>query len=390
MKQAIVAFLKRPTTIVGIITAITFQLIFSVIWMTGYDGVTDRVSKLHVGIVNADGDAGNMLSERLKQAVPFQTELYKDAAAAQQALNDRDLQMVIAIPQGFMEGLQTPNGQGALQFTINESNPAMIKSIMQSAADRLSSEVNKQAVAGGAEALLTSQNMSADQAKAVAASLAEKVKADIASTNKIDGMNNQMVPMMLVLASYVGAMIMGMNIEQSSMMLSGQFSKWQRMAVRFFINAVSAVVVSGVGVGLLAALGGQAEHGFLLLWAFQALTVVTFMFVAQMFLFLFGMAGMLFNILSLSIQLVSSGAMIPRELLPNFYVHVGDALPATYAVQGMMNILFGGPTAAHAAGMLAVIAIAAMALSAAAVGLRKGKPLKAAAPAQVVSVANKS
>ena len=42
MRQAIGAFLKPATTKVGIITAITFQLLFSIIWMTGYSGVSDN------------------------------------------------------------------------------------------------------------------------------------------------------------------------------------------------------------------------------------------------------------------------------------------------------------------------------------------------------------
>ena len=46
MKHALGAFLKQATTKVGIITAITFQLLFSLIWMTGYKGVTDNTKPI--------------------------------------------------------------------------------------------------------------------------------------------------------------------------------------------------------------------------------------------------------------------------------------------------------------------------------------------------------
>jgi len=381
MRQAIRAFLKRPTTIVGIITALMFQIIFSVVWMTGYDGVTDRIDKLRVGIVNADGEASSAIAGNLQKSVPFQATVYENEQAASEALNDKDLQMVIVIPQGFMANVQAPDKQASLQFTINEANASMIKSVMQSAAERISGEVNKQAMAGGTQALLTSLNMPAEQAQAAAASLSDKIQSDIVSVNKVDGMNNQMVPMMLVLASYVGAMIMGMNVEQSSMFLSGQLGRWRRFGARIAINAAAALFVSGVGVILLAALGGQAEHGFLLLWAYQILTVLVFMFVSQMFLFIFGMAGMLFNILTLSLQLVTSGAMLPRELLPSFYMHLGDVFPATYAVQGMMDILYGGPSAGRPALMLAIIGASALLISAGAVAARKDRAPAAAHPA---------
>ncbi|WP_157738012.1 hypothetical protein [Aneurinibacillus soli] len=45
--------MKRRSTIVGIVTAVMFQVIFAVAWMTDYDGVTgaDRLKQLEVGIV---------------------------------------------------------------------------------------------------------------------------------------------------------------------------------------------------------------------------------------------------------------------------------------------------------------------------------------------------
>ncbi|MOA28559.1 hypothetical protein D3C78_1495110 [compost metagenome] len=91
--------------------------------------------------------------------------------------------------------------------------------------------------------------------------------------------------------------------------------------------------------------------------------MLTFMFTAQMFLYVFGMAGMLFNIIMLSAQLVSSGAIVPRELLSDFYIKLGEMLPATYAVEGTMNILFGGPSISSDALALLVIAAAALVIS---------------------------
>ena len=73
-------------------------------------------------------------------------------------------------------------------------------------------------------------------------------------------------------------------------------------------------------------------------WLFQALFLCTFMFFSQFFWICFGPAGSLFNIISLSLQLVSSGAMVPRELLNSFYSGIGQYLPATYAVQGILSI----------------------------------------------------
>ncbi|WP_214627978.1 YhgE/Pip domain-containing protein [Paenibacillus agaridevorans] len=368
MKTALQAFLKRPTTWVGIITAFMFQIIFSVIWMTGYDGVTDRVDGLTIAIVSEDASGmGEAIAGNLADRLPFTVVRPESVEAAKKQLHDRELQMVVHIPADFAGQAASPDGQAKIGFLINESNPALIKSMMSGAAETITAEVNQQAVAMGIKGTLTGMNMPEEQAAAVSGGLSERVVSDVQSVNPVQGMNNQMVPMMMVLASYVGAMIMGMNLEQSSMAIASATGRWSRFGARSLINVISAAAVSLVGASLLAALGGQIQEGFLHLWGFQFIFLLTFMFVSQMFLYVFGMAGMLFNIMLLSVQLVSSGAMVPRELLSDFYTGLSKLLPATYAVDGNMNILFGGPGVGGDLAALLVITAFAIVGSAAAV-----------------------
>lgn len=184
-----------------------------------------------------------------------------------------------------------------------------------------------------------------------------------------------MIPMMLVLASYVGAMIMAMNMEQSSLAIGSGISKWRKFAVRGILHIAASVVVALAGTSMMFALGGESQSGFWQVWAFQTLFVMTFMFTAQFFLLLFGVAGMLFNIILLSLQLVSSGAMVPREMLSAFYRTLGDYLPATYAVEGTMNLLFGGPGIGSVSLTLVWIMLAAILAGLLAVAIRKEQPL---------------
>ncbi|WP_169087279.1 YhgE/Pip domain-containing protein [Paenibacillus sp. PL91] len=371
MKQALQAFMKRPTTWVGIITALMFQVIFSVIWMTGYNGVTDRVDQLRIAVVNEDQQMGQRISSGLIENLPFDMKKADSIDEAKKQLDERELQMVVVVPADFSQKAAAADGTASIQYFINESNPALIKSIMSGAAAQITAEVNRQAVTGGIQAVLGNMSMPSEQAAAAAQGLSQRVTSDIQSTNAVKGMNNQMVPMMMVLASYVGAMIMGMNFEQSSMATSASVSRWRRFAARSSINVAAAVLVSLVGSTLLASFGGQMDQGFLHIWLFQLLFLLTFIFVSQMFLYLFGMAGMLFNIILLSAQLVTSGAIVPRELLSDFYIKLGDLLPATYAVDGTMNILFGGPAATPDAMKLIVIAIVAFAVSVLAVAVKR-------------------
>jgi len=372
LKNALRALAKQPTTIIGIAAALLFQLIFTVVWMTGYDGMQDRTERLVIGIVNEDSRWGEAIVRQLKDGLPVRVRELDDPAEAARQLEYRGIQMLVRIPPDFSAKAAAADGTAALEFTINESNPMMIKNMMAQVAAQITASVNRQAIMTGARQMLSQLQMTEEQTRTMAETLSERVTADITYTNPVQGINNQMVPMMIVLASYVGVMIMGMNLEQSNMAATAMgIGRWQRFGARMVINAAAAVIVSLIGVSLVLGLGGQSAGGFFALWGFEALFILTFILVSQLFLMLFGMAGMLFNILLLSMQLVSSGAMMPRELLPDFYRSISEVFPATYAVEGAMNLLFGGPPADRAAlGLLAILA-AALLLGAASTAIRR-------------------
>lgn len=375
MKQTLLAFLRRPTTLVGMITALVFQVVFSLVWMTGYDGVTDRTEQLRIAIVNEDEELGAIVAENAVAQLPFTMTQLDSLDIAKQQLKDREIQMAIYLPSGWSQGIANIEEPMLIQYWVNESNPTMIKSVMSSVAAQFTANVNKLATANGVQSVIRSVNaeIPVEQAASIGVGLSERVKSDLHSMNPVQGMSNQMVPLMMVLASFVGAMTMGMNFEQSSAALRALEGKWRVFIIQALISLLTAVVISLVGTTLLTLLGGQMEQGFMAIWSFQTICVITFMCVSQMFLYLFGMAGMLFNILTLSLQLVSSGAMVPRELLSDFYVSLGNILPATYAVDGSMNLLFGGPGVGSEVMALVCIAMTACIVSTAAVALKKSR-----------------
>lgn len=370
MLQTFKGLLKKPQTIVGIVMALSFQIIFSLVWMTGYDGVNDRIKDFNIAFVNQDGVFGQVLEKQLEGKLPFHV-VAMDAAQAADDLNHRKVQMVVTVPEHFSADLQAPGKTAELKYTINESNPVTIKSAMQSAANSITASVNAGASAKGTQAVLEQLKVPAEQAGQTSSALSSRVESDITYTNTVNGMNNQMVPMMLVLASFVGAMIMGMNVQQGVMTTKPGTSKWQLFGARILVNVLSAIFVSLVGSALVMALGGQAAHGFLALWMFLGLFVLTFMMFTQMFLIVFGMAGMLVNITMLSVQLVSSGAMVPRQLLSSTYQSIGEFLPASYAVDGLMNIQFGGPAIGGDVFALLLISIISVAIGLLATALKR-------------------
>ncbi|MBA9083611.1 YhgE/Pip-like protein [Fontibacillus solani] len=341
MFKGIKSFFKSPQSIVGIIIALMFQVIFTLIWMTAYDGVNDRVDQMKIAVVNEDQGFGKSIVSGLKDRLPFEL-VNVSTEEGQIMLENREVQLMLSIPADFSQKLQTSGDKAMLNYTINGSNPAMVKNMMESVVAGVTESINKQTTEQGTSQLLLGLSMPAEQVEVIAKEITGKVESNVDTIHPVDGMNNQMVPMMLVLASFVGTMIMSMNLYQASLSIRSETSLWQRFGARSLINLTSSLLISLIGTSLVFVLGGQMEHGFIVFWMFQALFVATFLFFSQMFLALFGVAGMLFNIAMLSLQLVTSGALVPRFLLNDFYRSFGEVLPATYAVEGLMNLQFGG------------------------------------------------
>ncbi|WP_223067548.1 YhgE/Pip domain-containing protein [Paenibacillus caui] len=370
MKKAVMMYLKKPQTKIAVIVALMAQIIFCAVWMTAYDGVMDRVEHLKMAIVNQDGEAGSNIQKQLQTNLPFEVVALTPEQAKDELLK-RNIHLILTIPKHFGEALTTPGMQAKLAYTLNESNPQLTKSVMQTLISRITNEMNSSAALQGTQLVLQQLNLPADQASKTAQSVLSKVDSRVQSLNPVEGMHNQMVPMMLVLASYVGAMLMAMNIHQVSETIGSALSKRQHLAFRFIIIIVAAALISIAGSSLIAALGGQMERGFGLFWLFHFLTLVTFMFFAQMFLVVFGMAGMFLNMAVLSLQLVTSGTIVPKQMLSSFYQSLGHFLPATYSVEGIMNLQFGGIHTENDVWMLLVTIASSLVITIGAVAIKK-------------------
>lgn len=375
MKQAWSLYFKQPTTLFGIFAALVFQVVFCVIWITAYDDVTENTDQMKIAIVNEDPGLGKQISEQLKDHLPFQTTLESSHDKAMDQLEKRELHLIIHIPKTFTQQLQfqSPDSKAKIEYTINESNPLMVKSVMQNVTSQVTATINKQATTKGIEMVLAKANMPPQQVNVLAKEITQPVEDEVKSLHPVDRFSKQMIPMMLVLASYAGALIMGFQLHESTKKIGSQVCKWRSFVIRVCINFGSAILISTAGAGLITLLSGDPEASFFQLWIFQILLMLTFFFVAQMFLYLLDQVGMLINIILLSLQLVASGAIVPRELLSSFYFELGKYLPATYGVEGGMNLLFGGPEIGSEVNALLIMLVISILISALAIWLKKGQ-----------------
>jgi uncharacterized phage infection (PIP) family protein YhgE len=359
----VVKLLKQPATIVGIITTLLFQVFFSLIWLTGYDHVTERTDQLPIAIVNEDGAKGQVIADGIATSLQFRTERKASLPDAQNELEHRSVRSIIHIPQGFTAQLGDPSATANVHYILNESNPQMVGSIMKSVAARVTAVLNEQTRQNTLNAVLAGMKLPKPQAEMIRNSAGSRVGSEIQVIHPLNNFSSSMVPLMMVTASFTGAMLLAMNLSKVSAGLAGVAGKWQRLTARFILIGATAVAGSLVGTSMMHWLGVDSSYGFMTMWLFEFIVLLSCMTVANLSLILLGDMGAWLNIALLSTQMLASGATVPRDMLSPFYQWIGQFSPAYYAVEGMFTLVVGGSGLGSDMWSLASIGAGAVALS---------------------------
>lgn len=332
-------FLKRPGTYVGMVVALSFQLIFFCVWLTAYDGVNERADQMRIAIVNEDVNIGSKIAEGLQRNLPFQVKAERSVEKATKEMNDHVYDMIIEIPASFSKDI---NGTGKtnLHFHINQANAMMAKQMMEGAAKQIRDNVNKEIANYKKQAIVGKlQAVGPENVEVIKGLTEASIGFTVHKVNDAKGFSVNMVPLMIVLASFVGAMIMSMELSKVAKEVK---VGWSNFLSRQIINGTVSILLACITIGLMKGFQIEMHETVWSVWIFQAIVFFAFLSLTQMFLTVLGNAGMIFNIISLSLQLVSSGVIVPHEMLSKTYQTIGELFPATYAANGYYIIIFGG------------------------------------------------
>ncbi|MEJ9116046.1 ABC transporter permease [Bacillus paramobilis] len=332
-------FLKRPGTYIGMVVALSFQLVFFCVWLTAYDGVNERADQMRIAIVNEDGNIGSKIEEGLQRSLPFQVKAEQSVEKANKAMNDHVYDMIIEIPASFSKDINE-TGKSNLNFHINQANAMMAKQLMEGAAKQIRDNVNKEITSYKKQAIVGKlQAVGPENVEVIKGLNEDSIGFTVHKVNDAKGFSVNMVPLMMVLASFVGAMIMSMELSKVAKEVK---NGWSNFVSRQVINGTVSILLACITIGLMRGFQIEIHEAVWSIWMFQAIVFFAFLSLTQMFIAVFGNAGMIFNIISLSLQLVSSGVIVPHEMLSKTYQTIGELFPATYAANGYYTIIFGG------------------------------------------------
>lgn len=158
--------------------------------------------------------------------------------------------------------------------------------------------------------------------------------------------------LLLLLAGFTGAMIVNTMTDAALGFAPTEYGPWylhfpaapisrsSTLLIKWAIMFVTANVVSGLFVGIGAALGMPIDHG-LALFLYGAFAIIAVGFTALSVLAALGTAGLLVNlILFIVLGLPFSGGTVPIEATPKFIAWLGQFEPMHQVFLGIRAILY--------------------------------------------------
>lgn len=336
-------FLKTQGAIAAIFMGIFYCLCMLGIFLPGYTAIPGNIDKLPIAIVNDDaGEYGEKIASQLQENLPFK-EIQTDVTNKQalKELNKNDLALVVHIPKTFSADMQNGETSSSIDFTINEAGATVVSSSMTSIVAEINNQLSAQFSQQTAQGVLMNFNLPEDQAADMAKQIETAYQGNIVTINEVpDGMHNNMLPMFLTMAGYVGAMIGAMQLVTSFRQSRGKASKTRLFMYVQLTALLIAVVSSFVALGITYLVNDPSGDLFFSTLGQQILNyMVCFNFTAIL-IFLVGDGGMVLNIPILLTQTIANGATITREMMYAPYEWMSYISPMYYSVQAYYANLY--------------------------------------------------
>ena len=351
-------FLKGKGAIASIFMGVFYAVAMLLIFLPGYTSIPGNMDELKIALINDDtGEAGSQIADELGESLPFKT--IKTDITNKAALNElekNELALVIHIPENFSENAQSGKGTN-IDFTVNEASATMVSSAMASVVAEINNQLSANFSQQTAQGILMNFNLPEEQAAEMAVQIENSYSGNYVIMNDVpDGMHNNMLPMFLTMACYVGAMIAALQLVGALKLNRGKATK-TRLFVYVQLTALIIAVLSAIAALTIAFSVSDIDTSIFLPVAGQQILMYMAAFnVCAITVFLLGEAGMILNIPILLMQTLANGATIPREMMYIPYEVFSYITPMYYSVQSYLAIMFGSISPApYLWGLVAVL-----------------------------------
>ena len=356
-------FLKSRGAIASIFMGIFYAVAMLGIFLPGYTALPGNMDDLPIAIVNDDkGEYGKQIAGQLKESLPFKT-IETDATnkEAMDELEHNELALVVHIPKTFSRDVQTGEVSANIDFTVNEASATMVSSAMSSVVGQINQELSANFSQQTAKGVLMNFNVPEEQASEMAAQIENSYKGNYVVINDVpDGMNNNMLPMFLTMAGYVGAMIASMQLVASFRENRGKASKTKLFGFVQLTALLIAVLSTAAAVAIAFAVSEISLSLLLPVAAQQVLLYMAAFNICAITVFLVGEGGMVLNIPILLTQTIANGATMPRQMMYAPYEWFSYITPMYHSVQAYLAQMYGSISPGPYLWGLAAVGLGAM------------------------------
>ncbi|QOX65710.1 ABC transporter permease [Anoxybacterium hadale] len=338
-------FLINKGVTYAILLAVFYQVVMVGLFIYGYHVLPSGVNQLGINVVNQAGDQGAAIQEELvpsisKSFVNVATD--KDLGKSREELNNRQIQMIIVIPENFINDLQ--NGKSAFDFYINESNTTAVVTTMNEVAKSITDGFNQAMNQGKLTNILKSLNIDGPQQQLIAESIQNSVVQNNIYINKAPNrMDYVMTPMFLSVATYASSMVAAIILFNILVAFIPIIGKWKAFRYVQVAGCVIALLAPLFGIMTASLFISISPHKLFILYFQQVFMQITAFQFTLIFSLALGQNGIFLNIPLLLMQTISGGGTMPLQIMPNLFKLVSYLTPMYPNIQIDFGVLFGGP-----------------------------------------------
>jgi hypothetical protein len=347
-------FLKNKGIKYAIILAAFYQIAMVGLYIYGYHVLPKGVDQLVLNVVNHDGDEGAAIEKSLVSNLPFD-KIVTDKALDKSKieLNNRHIQMIIEIPDHFVDDLAS--GKSCLNFYINESNTTTAVTTMKEVAKSITDNFNLTINQGKLSSILNSLNISTVKQEEITEQFKNSVVQNNIYVNKApNGMDYVMAPAFLSIATYASSMVAAIILMNILIAFIPVIGKWKSFRYIEITGCVIAILAPLFGLIMARTLLQINLQKILLLYLQQIFMQITAFQFTFIFSLLLGQYGVFINIPLLLAQTIAGGGTMPLQIMPKLYKAISYFTPMYPNTQIDFGLLFGGPSIVFELRLLAI------------------------------------
>jgi uncharacterized phage infection (PIP) family protein YhgE len=352
---------KNRLFMLGLLIPFIFQLIYFCLAIPAIKDGNNHIKDMQITIVNMDAGLGKQISAQLKQLLPFKTNESSDLADSLTAMDNGEANMVLYIAPDFAAMVE--QGEAQISYYINQSSPGMTKQAMEKTALSINQTLNENAFNTIKETIKQNSTKSLvqtglpeavlNQIKGALTQALDGIKytsfgAAIQKTNNAEGFTQTVFPFFIFLTFFVGALLMTVLHSFVYQPLAATYSRVKILSTQLVINLLISLLIPCIAISVLAGFGIPLTLSTGIAWLLLAVGFFTLLYTVQMFFNWFGLPGMgIGMVFFFPLQIVGSGLIYSKEILPSFYSAISNYLPASYFGDGILKVFYGGASIAR-------------------------------------------